>query len=408
MKIAVIGCGYVGIPLAVLLSQKHEVKAVDIQQERVDLINKRKSPIKDSAIEEYLNHDLNLIATTDIRAACKDAQFIIISTPTNYDTSKNYFDTSSVESSIADILEINKNSTIVIKSTVPVGFTKKIKKYFKYKNIIFSPEFLRENCALHDSLYPSRIVVGYDLNDNALLYKAKEFIFIIQESSLNKNVPIIETGTNEAEAIKLFANTYLALRISFFNELDTYSEIKNLDSKSIIQGVCLDPRIGNGYNNPSFGYGGYCLPKDSLQLLANYHNIPNTLIEAIVKSNSTRKDFISEQVLKKLNTDIKKRELLDTHAKSKTVGVYRLIMKSNSDNFRHSAIQGVMNRISRYGVNIIIYEPLITTQVYLGYKIENNLDKFKSESDLIIANRLHKDLLEVKEKVYTRDLFLTD
>lgn len=394
MKIAVAGTGYVGLSNAILLSQHNEVYAVDIIQEKVDLINSKISPIADPEIEDYLkSKKLNLTATTDGESVYKDADYIIISTPTNYDEEKHHFDTSTVEEVVSMVTKCNPEGIIVIKSTVPVGFTKRIREQYNNKNIIFSPEFLRESRALYDNLYPSRIVVGTDKEDKKLTDAAETFANLLKEGAVKKDIPTLFTGFTEAEAVKLFANTYLALRVSFFNELDTYAELKNLDTKQIIEGVCLDPRIGMYYNNPSFGYGGYCLPKDTKQLLANYSDIPNNIIEAIVKSNTTRKDFVTDRILSN---------------KPKTVGVYRLIMKANSDNFRQSSIQGVMNRLRGEGVEVIIYEPNLTAEEYEGYKIEKDLENFKNKSDVIIANRYNNQLNDVLDKVYTRDIYFRD
>lgn len=393
-KIAVAGTGYVGLSLATLLAQHNKVVAIDVIKEKVDLINQKKSPIRDNEIESYLaTKELNLTATTDSVEAYKNTDLVIIATPTNYDPKLNFFDTKYVEQVIETVLSINKNAYMIIKSTIPVGYTKNIREKYNTNKILFAPEFLRESKALYDNLYPSRIIIGTDTNDEKSMDVAKTFAAMLQEGAIKKDIPVLYMGLTEAEAVKLFANTYLALRVSYFNELDTYAEVKGLSTQDIIKGVSLDPRIGDFYNNPSFGYGGYCLPKDTKQLLANYDNVPQNLISAIVQSNTTRKDHIAQMIIDK---------------NPKKVGIYRLTMKTNSDNFRASAIQGVMKRIKAKGIEVVVYEPTLNEDTFFNSKVEKDLKSFKNECDVIIANRLSEEIMDVKDKIYTRDLMGRD
>lgn len=402
MKIAVAGTGYVGLSLAVLLSQHNDVYAYDINEKKIELLKNKVSPIQDKEIEDFLaNKKLHLFPTSNYEEAYKDAEFVILAVPTNYDSKKNYFDTSAVESAIKAVLSVNKDAYLVIKSTVPVGYTEKIKEQFEYGNILFAPEFLRESKALYDNLYPSRIIIGVDKNDLKGLENAKTFATLLKGGAIKKDIPTLFMNATEAEAVKLFANTYLALRVAYFNELDTYALMKGLDSKAIIDGVCFDPRIQSFYNNPSFGYGGYCLPKDTKQLLANYRDVPENLIQAIVDSNRTRKDFVAEEILRRIGYDPKQPD-------GKIVGIYRLTMKSNSDNFRQSSIQGVMKRLKAKGVSVVVYEPTLNDKYFFGSPLIDDLQKFKDMSSIIVANRFNNDLSDVTNKVFTRDLYQRD
>lgn len=400
MKIAVVGIGYVGLSNAILLAQNHEVYAVDIVKKKVDMLNQRQSPIVDTEIERYLREKpLNLTATSDAESAYRDAEFIIISTPTNYDPEKNFFNTSSVENVIEKVMVINPNAIIVIKSTVPVGYTMSVRKKYNNDNILFSPEFLREGKALYDNLYPSRIIVGTVMENERLVKAARTFAELLVEGALKEEIDILYTSPTEAEAVKLFSNTYLALRVAFFNELDTYAEVRGLNTKQIIEGVGLDPRIGQHYNNPSFGYGGYCLPKDTKQLLANYADVPNNIVSAIIDANSTRKDFVASQILNRAGYPEKQNPI---------VGIYRLTMKANSDNFRQSSVQGVMNRIKEKGIEVVIYEPTLKEEIFADCEVIPSVDEFKKKSDVIVANRYNDELSDVLGKVYTRDLYFRD